>query len=73
MGRRRRQLVFQVAETGEILHTVIELTALLAETEQRAEASEQARTAAEQRAEDAEAELVRLREELARLRDKAGS
>ncbi|MFL5802498.1 MAG: Uma2 family endonuclease [Roseiflexaceae bacterium] len=68
-----RQLVFQVAETGEMLHTVIELTTLLADAEQRAESSDQARTAAEQRATDAEAELARLREELARLRGETGN
>jgi hypothetical protein len=60
-----QQLLLQVAETGEILHTTVELTTLLAETEQ-------ARTAAEQRAADAEAELARLREELARLRGETG-
>jgi Uma2 family endonuclease len=58
-----QQLLLQVAETGEVLHTTVELTTLLAKTEQ-------ARTAAEQRAVDAEAELAHLREELARLRGK---
>jgi Uma2 family endonuclease len=51
-----QQLLLQVAETGEVLHTTVELTALLAKTEQRAV--------------DAEAELAHLREELARLRGK---
>jgi Uma2 family endonuclease len=56
-----RRLLLHVAETGEILHTVIELTALRVE-------AEQARVEAEQRATSAETELARLREELARLR-----
>ncbi len=74
-----RQLLIHVAETGEILHTVIELTALRVEAEQarveaeqQAVSAEQARVAAEQRATSAEAELARLREELARLRGETG-